>query len=109
MAQIIQFRLDIDTGANDVLSTPLTPVLPQSFKPILDMILGAEWLDSVHGQSANDVGNQLDKALGNLRERKQFTSLPEPVQALRPQVEAYLENLRNMCREHPRCTVTVTP
>lgn len=104
-----QFRLDIETGANDYLSTPLTPVLPDSLMPVLNIVLGEGWIDNVHGTEASSYAGTLDKALQNLRDRRQFASLAEAQQALRPQAEAYTENLRDLCRAHPRCTVSVLP
>jgi hypothetical protein len=104
-----QFRLDIETGNGDYLSTPLTPVLPIAFKPLLDIIFGTEWLDSVHGIPASDLASQIDKGLNNLRDRRQFLSLTDSQLSGRASLENYLENLRDVCRSHPKCTVSLIP
>lgn len=109
MAVPIQFRLDIQTGVNSYFSSPTSPPLPASFKPILDICVGENWLNKVHGNSASELANILDNGLANLVDRNRYSELPDAVQSVRPQVEKYLRELRDLCRENDKCTVTLLP
>jgi hypothetical protein len=105
----IQFRLDIETGMGNVFSSSLSSPLLNAWEPLLSIALGDGWTNKVHGSSAEDLANTMDRCLQSFRDRNQYLSLADSQIALRPALEDYVEKLRDMCRANPRCTVTVLP
>ncbi len=105
-----QIRLDIETGNGDYLSTIPTPLIPVGFTPLLDIACGSDYIDRLHGQQASDVAGSLNKYILSLKnDRINYLSLSDAQIALRPQVEAFLENLRDICAKHPKCTICILP
>lgn len=106
----VQIRLDIDTGAGNIATAANAGVLSSTFTPLLAIALGGQSINDFHRWAASDVAVYLDIAIDSLRlQRGDYLSLTETQIALKPQVEAYLVNWRDLCRKHPSCYISITP
>jgi hypothetical protein len=106
-----KIQLEIETGAGNYALADTCPAISANFSPLLDIAFGTPFLlGDFQNLQASDAISRLDGAIYSLHaDRIAYAGLSEIQQGLRPQVLAYLNQWRELCRKHPKCQLAIVP
>jgi hypothetical protein len=110
MAQL-QVQLEMETGAGGTALAGKVGTVSDAFDPVWEIAFqGAKVFYALHGSLGTHATYQLDAAIESLQwNRADYAGLTPVQQAMRPQAEAYLIALRDLCRKHPAAKIVILP